>query len=461
MRLIRMIAALGLGALCWASPGLAASPEGEGSIFAPLRYNDDVSRIRSATGAQDFWNPVKRVDLSADPAVWLSLGGELRERWETSVNPSFGIKAPSSNGYVLHRLGLFGDLHLGEALRVFVDLGDALRFGRRNVASTTDVDRLDVHQAFVDYTVPGTPIRVRAGREEMSFGWQRLIALREGPNVRRAFDGGRVSARVGDVVVDVFGVRPVNNHTGYFDDTVSRTQSLWGVYVTTPVVGPLQADVYALGYENTAAKYRGLTGSERRLTGGVRLFGRTPDYDWNIEAVKQGGTYRNLTIDAWMLAAVTGVSFRALPWSPRLGLEGNVVSGDTGGRRPLGTFNAMFPRLPYFAETSLLVPSNLYDLRPTVTFSPIEDVSVVVGWDVLWRKSARDGLYSSGQVLITGTNKSPGSRVGNEASFDARWRVDDHLTLGGIYAHFNAGPVLKSAGGRDVDFMVGFATYKF
>ncbi len=460
MRCGAVLAAL-LGLAQAIAPAKAASPEAEGSLYAPLRYNDDVARIQTSLGPDDIWNRFKHIQLGEDPQTWLGLAGEMRERQEAYVNPSFGIKAPASNSYILHRLDVFADLHLSNSLRLFGELGDALRFNRRNVASTTDVDRLDLQQAFVEYRPPGSPLIARLGREELSFGWQRLIAQREGPNVRRAFDGGRLTLATDNVTVDLFGVRPVNNHPAYFDDTVSRTQLLWGAYATMPVVGPLKADVYVLGYQNTTAKYRGLTGVERRLTGGVRLFGKTPDFDWNLEAAKQGGTYRNLNIDAWMLAAVTGITFAELPWSPRLGLEGNILSGDTGGRRPIGTFNAMFPRLPYFAEISLLVPSNVIEMRPTVTFAPVTDVSVVVGWAFLWRKSLRDGLYSSGQVLIAGTNKVTAGRIGNEASLDARWRFNEHLTFGASYARFNVGPALTEVHAKNVDFGVGFATFKF
>lgn len=59
---------------------------------------------------------------------------------------------------------------------------------------------------------------------------------------------------------------------------------------------------------------------------------------------------------------------------------------------------AMFPRLPYFAETSMLVPSNLYDIRPVLSFKPTPNLFATLGWDTLWRASRCDGLYGSGLV---------------------------------------------------------------
>ena len=74
------------------------------------------------------------------------------------------------------------------------------------------------------------------------------------------------------------------------------------------------------------------------------------------------------------------------------------AAATTRGAATIGTYNGLYPRLPYFAETAMLVPSNLYDVRPVVDFRPLADVVVVAGWDTLWRTSTRDALYGSGMV---------------------------------------------------------------
>jgi hypothetical protein len=121
----------------------------------------------------------------------------------------------------------------------------------------------------------------------------------------------------------------------------------------------------------------------------------------------------------------------------------------------------MFPRLPYFAETSLLVPANVIDVRPVLSFVPAEDVTATFGWDSLWRASTSDGLYGSGMVQYAGTNKTGSIRVGTELSADIRWRVDEHLLLGAIAAEFFSGPAVREALGKNVSFFVLFGTYRF
>lgn len=458
------------GMLALATPvaALAASPEAEASVYHNTRYLDDFSYLSDPTRANDFWDGVKYIRLGDDwhglGAPYVSFGGELRERFETYSNPNFGIKAPPHDAYLLQRLLVFGDLHLNDYVRGFVQLGSMQRLGVRGVASTTDIDQLDLMQGFVDLRVP-TPLgdapTLRGGRQEVLLGFQRLVAVREGANVRRDFDGFRLSDAWNGASIDVLALRPVTPAIGSFNDNPNSNQGLWGTYATVPIWGGLKADLYWLGYENDKAKFRGVTGEERRQSFGTRLFGTANGWDWNEEAVLQVGSFRDYDIRAWMFASIVGYTFPGVAWTPRIGLEANASSGDNPRTSTIGTYNGLYPRLPYFAETSLLVPSNVHDVRPVVSFKPVHDVTVVAGFDSLWRTSTHDALYGNGMVAYPGTAKARGGWVGSETSLDIRWRPDQHLTFGLIYAYFAAGPALTNAHGNDVNYGVLFATYKF
>ena len=448
------------------SPALAASPDAGDPIYRALRYNDDFSALAEPAKRSNAWDKLKYISIDVGPygATYLTLGGELRERFEAYTNPNFGIKAPPTSGYLLSRLQLEADLHVTDYARVFLQLGDLERLGNRGVTSTTDIDRLEVLQAFVDIKPPsrfGDAPVFRIGREELLFGYQRLIAVREGPNVRRDFDGFRFSDTFGGATVDVIAVRPVSPSAAAFDDHFNAKQALWGGYLTVPAGALGKADIYWLNYENRAAKFRGLTGVEKRQTYGVRLFGSDDGFDWNAEVAIQTGSFRGRQIRAAMAAGIVGYTFKDVPWQPRIGLEANAASGDNSHDNAIGTFNAMFPRLPYFAETSLLVPTNVIDVRPVVSFKPTPSITATFGWDTLWRASNTDGLYGSGLVQYANTNKGTSDQVGTELSADLRWRVDQHLTMGAIAAQFIAGPAVRQALGKSVTFLVLFGTYRF
>lgn len=444
----------------------AESPALSDANYNFLRYDDDFSYLADPSKSNDFWDPIKYIPIATGPygPSYISMGGELRERFESYLNPNFGIKAPPENAYLLSRFMLNTDIHLTDYVRFFIQLGDFERIGDRGVTSTTDIDHLDLMQGFMDLNVPGLAgdnLTVRAGREELAFGFQRLIAAREGPNVRRDFDGFRVTDHIGGATVDVLAVRPINNSEGVLDDHTNEKQALWGVYSTLPLVPGTKIDLYELNYENDAAKYRGLVGHEQRETFGARLFGGADGFDWNTEAAWQLGTFRNMQIRAHMLAAIGGYTFRNVIWTPRIALETNYASGDASKGNAIGTFNAMYPRLPYFGETSMLVPANIYDIRPVVSFRPNGAVLATFGWDNLWRASSSDGLYGSGMTEYAGTNKVTGMFVGSELSADVRWRIDRHLQLGAIAAEFMSGPAIREAVGKNVSFFVLYATYRF
>jgi hypothetical protein len=447
------------------SSAQAESPTQVDPPFKSLRYNEDFSDLAHKSDPT-LWERLKYIPLGASDfgPIFLTLGGEIRERHENYVNINYGIKAPANSSYQLERVLLNGDLHVTDYFRGFVQLGDQRIFGDRGVPSTTDVDRFDLMQHFADLRPPspfGDDPTFRYGREELLYGYQRLIAVREGPNVRRAFDGFRFIDKIGEASIDILAVQPVVDSPYAMDDSTNMAQHLGGVYATTPLFGPLKSDLYVLDYSNTQAKFRGLTGVERVDTYGVRLFGAAGGFDWNFEASDQIGTFRTQPVQSYLLAGVFGYTLENIDIKPRIGFSINDASGDNAHSKAIGTFNAMFPRLPYFAETPILVPANVRDIRPVFSFSPADRVNVILGLDLLWRSSTTDGLYGSGMTEIPNSQKVSGLRVGTEFSIDARWQVDQFWQLGAILAQFQVGPALTEAGGKDMTYAVLFVKFLF
>ena len=457
----------------WSAGAWAAAGDIPDPVYNNLRYTDDFSHP-SPNKKPDPWDKLKFIPIGdgALGPTFLTLGGEWRERFESYVNPNLGIPSrgvppPAHNGYLLQRLQFDADLHITNYFRVFAQLGDYRRLGERGVSSTTDIDPLDLMQAFVDFKPPtpfGDAPTFRFGREELLFGYQRLIAVREGPNVRRAFDGFRFSDQMGGASIDLIAVHPVNDNSGAtFDDATNFQQTLTGVYGTLPIGSALKTDLYWLNYKNEAATFRNVKGVEDRQTIGGRLFGNLGGFDWNLEAARQTGTFDNHDIRAYMLAGIVGYTFQSAPGKPTIELQADDFSGDNSHSSTIGTFNAMYPRLPYFAELALFVPSNLKDVRPVLVFDPIKDVQATFGWDSLWRASKTDGLYGSGLVEYAATNSSKvaSSWVGTEWTADLRWRIDQHWQVGAVVADFVAGSAVTEALGKNVKFFMAYSQYKF
>src|SRR6185503_474155 len=118
----------------------------------------------------------------------LSAGGEVRQEFEWFDNEEWGAEVPDHNGYSLQRYMAHLDARLSRCVRLYADAKSGIEVGRAGGPRSSDEDRLDLHQGFVDLSFG--PVTVRAGRQELAFGSQRLISVRDGPNVRQTFDGG-------------------------------------------------------------------------------------------------------------------------------------------------------------------------------------------------------------------------------------------------------------------------------
>jgi hypothetical protein len=98
------------------------------------------------------------------------------------------------------------DLHLGERFRLFREIESSLETGRNGgPRSGIDEDKLDIHRAFVDLGIwksERNSVSLRIGRQEMSLGSSSLVATRDGRNIRRSFDGFRLTADVAHWTVD-------------------------------------------------------------------------------------------------------------------------------------------------------------------------------------------------------------------------------------------------------------------
>ncbi len=60
----------------------AASSCPSGPQYSDTRYDDDFSYLRDPVCRNDFWDSLKYISLNARGDWYLSLGGEIRERYE-------------------------------------------------------------------------------------------------------------------------------------------------------------------------------------------------------------------------------------------------------------------------------------------------------------------------------------------------------------------------------------------
>ena len=149
----------------------------------------------------------------------LSTGGEIRDRYMNEANrlrPG-GIPVGKTTDYNLVRWRQYFDLRVGD-FRVYFEGVDASSTGSSLPYQAIDVNRWEIQNLFGDwkfYNDGSNSQTARYGRQELSYGKQRLVSPLDWANTRRNFQGGRYIAKGDTYQFDLFCTHPVNSATGY------------------------------------------------------------------------------------------------------------------------------------------------------------------------------------------------------------------------------------------------------
>src|SRR5262245_42122828 len=109
-----------------------AAPNPKPPPYTLLRFNEDYRYLADPANRTDLFDPLKYIPLSAtDRNSYLSLSGEIRERFEVFSNPDFGVPGtPPHDSYLLQRITLGADLHLNDRVRFFVQGISSFQWGQ-------------------------------------------------------------------------------------------------------------------------------------------------------------------------------------------------------------------------------------------------------------------------------------------------------------------------------------------
>lgn len=448
------------------------------------REEEDYSFLRDPVRRTDFWDPLKYVPLRVGRGDWyLTVSGEARPYYENYRNRDFGAEPRDANGYYLQRLMLGLDFHFGGRARAFVQLKSGVEAGRNGGPAPPDENRLDVNQAFVELGL-GPEIAggrdggkhrlaLRVGRQELNYGAGRLVSVREGPNVRRGFDGAKIIARLGGWRADAFAVKPVEDDFGFFDDAPAAPQTFWGVYATRTVNSPLKTtlDLYYLGLDRKRARFDQGAAREIRHTVGARLTNTVPQggrsetsaFDYDVEFVGQFGRFGRGNIRAFDISAFLGYTLRKARFAPRVGVNGGYGTGDRDPLDPdLQTFNSLFPKGRFFGQIGANGPYNVTGFRPGINLRLNERLRFAADVFFFFRASTRDGVYDVAGNLVRTGRLSRARYLGAQPQAELTYQLDRHTSFTVNYARFERGRFIRETPpAEDIGYFAAWLTYKF
>lgn len=420
------------------------------------RWQENWSVLANPCVPKKPFDSLKYIPLFGNPDAYISLGMVWRERVEMNDAPLFGLGSGRDDTYLLQRLEVHADVRLGPHVQIFTQIESAQPYGKDNV-TPVDKNPLDLRQAFVAITEPLGPgtFKFRVGRQEMAFDLQRFISVRDGPNVRQAFDALWADYETGPWRWIAYASQPVQyRDNSDFDDVSNRDLTFSGVRVERKGVGPGDVSAYYSRYNRNNARFLDATGNEHRDVFDARYAGTLGHIDWDVEGMYQSGHVGNKTIGAWALGSLAGYTLASAPWTPRLGVQVDAASGDNHpGDGRIGTFNPLFPNGYYFALAGYTGYANLIHVKPTLTLKPNSKLTLLAGVGLQWRETTADAVYQQGSAVVPGTAGHGTSWTGFYTQLRADYAVAANLTAAVEAVHFQVGPSLRDLGARNADYI--------
>jgi Alginate export len=414
---------------------------------ADYRYLDDPNNTQF-----DWSDCYKRIHLGDN---WLlSIGGEERVRFQHEEGGYLRLHG-TDDDYTLVRSRVYLDLWFRDRFRVFAEFYDAQVTGEDLVPNATDVNHSDFLNLFGElklFELDDNPVYVRAGRQELLYGSQRLISPLDWANTRRTFQGVKAYWHSEKLDVDAFWVQPVIVNPTHFDSP-DDGQQFMGAWTTYRPAKGQAVDLYYLYLDNTRPNFVGQFGhraGQRVNTIGSRYAGDYQHFLWDFEGMYQFGHFSNEETSAGAFTAGLGYQFAGLPMNPQFWIFNDWASGDHKGATGPGhgTFNQLFPfGHYYFGFLDLVGRQNIDDLNMQLAFYPTNWTLTTLQYHIFRLDAARDALYNAGGAAI---RRDPtgraGTDVGDEIDFYTNFHLSQHQDVLIGYSKLFSGAFIRRTG---------------
>lgn len=427
------------------------------SLMPPSFFNADWRYLEKPDNQEhDLFDPLKRIHLGDN---WLfTTGGEFRVRYINEVDSRLTGR---DNTYELYRTRVYGDLWFQDRFRIYAEFLDAQSFNQDLAPLVSDIDRSDMLNFFIDLKLAElncAPVYLRAGRQELTYGSQRLISPPDWLNTRRTFEGVKVFRHGEKLDVDAFVVQPVIPDRARFD-SVDNNQVFGGLWTTYRPKEGRNIDLYYLALDNASnppARLALLGGPYNVHTLGARHVGQECNLLWDFEGMYQFGDRRGAPINAFAGTAAVGYVFKDAPMTPQVWIGFDHASGDSSPNAgQYNTFNQLFPfGHYYFGFIDVVGRQNINDFNGQFAFYPTHWLTCVSQAHWFRLDEARDALYNAAGVPI---RRDPtgraGTDVGQEIDLFCNVHIDKHQDVLIGYSHLFAGDFIKATGsGRSPDY---------
>jgi hypothetical protein len=423
-------------ALLLAAPIHAASSDDEGAPAAA-----SARKIPPGQPMLD-WSPADYL-----PA-WLRIGGQIRGRFEAPSGGSF--LNDSSDAYYLSRIRVDLAVKPTPWLRFAFQAQDA-RVGAYNTAPASNAvyNPMDLRQGYVELYFEGhATVKLRAGRQELAFGGERLVGPADW-NMSRTFDAIDLAISAGRAKLDLLAGSAVLVDPNRFDRH-KPGEHFYGAYGSIKNVLPgMSLEPYILFKQNLLIKSEtSVPGDAIVASPGVRISGKFPGrFDYVAEAILQRGSYSADHVSARAVTALLGWTIGTAAWKPRVSAEYNYASGDpTAKDLNRNTFDQFYPsNHSYYGMIDQFGWKNMKNLRAGFDFIAGKKLKVRADYNDLRLATVQDSLYNSSGTSAVLNRKSTSASVGSEVNLVALYQWNKIWKFGAGIGHLYAGDFLKES----------------
>ena len=387
--------------------------------------------------------------------------------------------------------------------------------------SAQDDNWMDLNQAYIEVkNLFDTPLWMKAGRQEMAYGDQRLVGNTNFWSTYpfpRAYDAVRVGVKNEAYDIDAWMSKVTERQMGtlFGGTTVSATaqpsdRDFGGIWATLKTLIPIPdntLDLYVLsmsegGYAGGTglSTYEGITGippnfghlpyvrgaatltdSTRVYNWGTRLKGKYSGFDYTVELNHQTGQFADTqSISANGYAAVVGYTIPEA-MGLRISVESVYASGDNSPTTGDHTTFYQFTPSPHMhlGAQDFIANQNIRAARIGASFNAKANLKLSADFWNFKLATANDYWYGSngittrnlgaaaGGVAATGSNffalgngaegMLTDRHIGTELDLVAKYEYSKPLSLELGYSAFNPGSGIRNTGGAGAATVPGLA----
>jgi hypothetical protein len=387
------------------------------------------------------------VENAAAPRLFTA-GFELRGRFEAFTGQGF---VPGRNdGYYLSRLRFNLGIQPLSWLRFVFQAQDSRAPGYPEPQPASAVDPLDLRMGYVEFgRNPKAGWSMRAGRQELIFGEERLVGASNWGNVARVFDALRVTWANPGAQLDWFASSVVIPDKSAFDRSDVRNR-FYGFYSSfRRLVAGWQVEPYVF-WRSEAGSRNELKqrGRLEEATLGIRALGRLPArFDYGLETALQTGRAAGAPLSAWAGHFAGGYTLGDTGRAPRLQAQFNCASGDDNPRDGrVKTFDNLFPtNHSFYGIADRQGWRNMREATGGIGFPIREKWRFSADYHLFWLATVQDALYFDNGSAFVRNPKATSRRVDDEIDVTAAYQHDAHLSLLAGYAHILPRAFLKQS----------------